>query len=1053
MTRQFSFPTIPVVITALASLILILAVLFAGPRLGMQPDICRLAAAGILALGILIILVWLVICLLRSTNSGQTAEVSNSATSEAAATPLNAAAIGERLDRTMQWLKSSKLGETGKDPLYELPWYLFAGLPGSGKSTLIVQSGFTFSYTDPKKPVGKSNVGPTESCDIWVANEAVFIDPSGKYFADDSASQSWTRILNQIGQRRQARPADGIILVVDVDSLLGLNHNALRLQAERTRSFLDMAAKSFGMVLPIYLLFNKADAIEGFEEFFGDSGSTPFGTTFLQEQYQNPHPEEEFKASFDEIYRSLLTHRNSVLAGSSGKVQEKAFSFPSQFPLIKNQLAEFIEVLFQLNQFREQPLFRGFYFASSVQAGCQRSPVAEMMASKAGLPRVAGDVRPVQTKNYFVHSLLKSVIIPDRGLAGLSHEVRRRRMRLRVAALGFAGIILPICLLAFAWGAYRDSRGLKDSTAIARGISTSNGKTAETLSALLDLQQRLEAFDCQNSTDKCTARSRRFFWGLYPGQDVLNAARSSYLEKIKSLFLNPLFNADTRLGQKYNGLKTQLDILSASNAAGSEGQAAQAFDPGKAYSLLKAFLMFSSEAKADPSFLLDQTQEYWCQGVPDANRPEVIALLRFYLHQLGDHQNAAYRVTPSLADNETISRIRKLLLVIEPDGYYYQIIRDEGRRKVDAISLQGIISSRGIQAFTAGTLIDGTYTKVGWDTFVKNKIASMKKDYEEERSWVLGTSVSPGELKIDEKLRSYYFRDYQQSWWGFLKGIGVKPFNGFQDTSQKLAILSDAQQSPLLLLFKAVSLNTWEDLDALKAEELKRAASAPDDAKELRFGVAQNFQAIHAMVTKKGDQESPLENYLKSLARLQVLIRTFLDANQPSGQIPGIVQEADAALQATNGLLVTFDANARQTVEPIFKQPVQQIMAILNKSTPVGTVKNERQRGLIAGGTLKEKNKNLNGATVVVLEAYSENKLLADKEIMRAQTRDGIFEFPNPINPGSFKICAAKKDDKNFFCGDVRLDRERNGQSYELSRSRSMMMFGGGKLNLILNVR
>jgi type VI secretion system protein ImpL len=1052
MTRRFSFPTIPVVITASASLLLILAVIFAGTRIGLSPTICQWVAWGILALGILIILGWLIVRFLRSPRSEQAVDASNSEASEAATAPLNAVAVGDRLDRTVQWLKSSKLAEAGKDPLYELPWYLFAGLSGSGKSTLIVQSGFTFSYTDPKKPVGKSNVGPTESCDIWVANEAVFIDPSGKYFADDSASQSWTKILNQIGQRRKARPADGIILVVDVDSLLGLDHNALRLQAERTRSFLDMAAKSFGMVLPIYLLFNKADAIEGFEEFLGDDESTPFGTTFRQEQYRNPHPEEEFKASFDEIHRSLLAHRNSVLAVNIGRAQEKAFSFPSQFPLMKKQLGEFIEVLFQLNQFREQPLFRGFYFASSLQAGCQRSPIAEMMASKAGLPRFANEVRPPQAKNYFIHSLFKSVIIPDRGLAGLSHEVRRRRMRLRVAALGFAGIVLPICLIAFAWGSYQDSHGLKDSTSVAQGIPIRDGKTAETLSMLLDLQQRLESFDCRKSTNKCTTQGRRFFWGLYPSQDALNTARSVYLEKIKALFLSPLFNADIRLGQKYNGLKTQLDLLSASGETGSVGQSAQAFDPGKAYSLLKAFLMFSS-SKADPSFLMDQTQEYWCQGVPDPNRPVAIALLRFYLHQLGDHKNVAYQITPSLADNETISRIRKLLLVIEPDGYYYQIIRDEGRRKVDAISLQGIIASRGIQAFTAGALIDGTYTKIGWDNFVKDKIVSMKKDYEEERSWVLGTSVSPGELKIDEKLRSYYFRDYQQSWWDFLKGIGVKPFNGFQDASQKLAILSDAQQSPLLLLFKAVSLNTWDDLDTLKAEELKKAESSPDDGKGPRFGVAQNFQAIHAMVTKKENQESALENYLKTLARLQVLIRTFLDANQPSGQIPGIVQEADTALQATNGLLVTFDANARQTVEPIFKQPIQQIMAILNKSTPVGTVKNERQRGLIAGGTLKEKDKNLNGATVVVLEAYSENKVLADKEIMRAQTRDGIFEFPNPINPGSFKICAAKKGDKNFFCGDVRLDRERNGQSFELSRSRSMMMFGGGKLNVILNIK
>jgi hypothetical protein len=330
----------------------------------------------------------------------------------------------------------------------------------------------------------------------------------------------------------------------------------------------------------------------------------------------------------------------------------------------------------------------------------------------------------------------------------------------------------------------------------------------------------------------------------------------------------------------------------------------------------------------------------------------------------------------------------------------------------------------------------------------------MKKDYEEERSWVLGTSaVSPGELKIDEKLRSYYFRDYQQNWWDFLKGIGVKRFSSFPDASQKLAILTDAQQSPMILLFKAVSLNTWDDLDILKPGELKQAQSVLDGAGGMRLGVAQDFQAIHSLVAKKENQDSALAQYIKSLTRLLVVIRTFLDANQPAGQIADIGREADATLQATNGLLVNFDANARQAVEPLLKQPVQQVMAILNKSVPVGAVKDVRQRGLAVGGGIKEKGKNLQGAAVLLLEAYSDNKFLADKEIMRTQTQNGTFEFPNPINPGPFKICAAKKGDSNYFCADVRLDRDSSGKTYELKRPRSMVVFGGGKLDLTVQIR
>jgi type VI secretion system protein ImpL len=1057
MRKPFAFPTTAAVIAAIAALALILGLLLLGPRFGVPLSTARWAAVVVLGI---FVLVFIVLAAVRRVRSARRARQDGGAPDAARATSpgsYDPAAAGERLDRMIQWLKKTKLAEKGRDPVYELPWYLLIGLQASGKSTLVVQSGFSFSYTEPKKPLGKPIVGPTEGCDLWVANEAVFIDPSGRYFVDDSTKDVWHATLDQIKQRRKAKPIDGIVLVIDTDSLLSQGHDALRLQAERARSFLDMAGKVFGMVLPVYLLFSKADRIEGFREFFGElanGGNIPFGATLRQEQFQNPHPEEEFRALFDEIYHALLARRTSIVADSSGRVQEKAFSFPAQFPLMREQLSEFIEVLFQLNQFREQPLLRGFYFTSALQAGHCRSLVAELIASKAGLPKAVDDAPVQETKSFFVNALFTHVIIPDRGLAGLSRAVRRRRMHMRMAVLGFAGIVLPLSLLAFAWGAYLDSVKLGTAAKLAQGAAAGDGKTLENLSNLMNLQQSIEHFECQGQTNKCRTSGRRFYWGLYPAQATLELARSVYLEKLKALFLDPLFTADMRLGQTYNGLKIQLDQIPVPGPADAAKPMTAEFDAGKAYSLLKAFLMFSTEAKADPRFLEEQTRDYWCQGVQDREKPQAMALLRFYLHQLGDHGNPAYRVARTRADDEAIDRIRKLLLVVEPDRYYYGMIQEEGKRKVDSITLAGVLAGKGTAIFDAGSVIDGTYTKIGWDTFAKDKIAEMKRDYEEERSWVLGTSAaSPGELKIDEKLLTYYFRDYQQSWWNFLRDVQVKRFDNFQDASEKLALLADAQQSPLIALFKAVSVNTWDDLDKLDTGALPGVMRTLDGAGGMRMELSRNFQAIHSLVMKKENQDSALAQYLKSLSRLQVIIRTFLDANQPAGQIADVAREADGCLQATNGLLVNLDANARQTVEPLLKQPVQQVLAILNKATPVGAVKDVRERALTVGGGVKEKDKNLQGATVILLEAYSDNKFVANKEIMRTQTKDGTFQFPNQVNPGPFKICAAKKGETNYYCGDVRLERDSDGKPFELRRPRSVVVFGGGKLDLTLRVR
>ncbi len=1066
MKRAPSSPARVLLITAAVALVLVLAFVFGGPRIGIRPVICYWVALSLVIVWALFAATYL---FLRRKRSARVARGAPSVgyISE----PFGAVAVGERLTRTIQWLKNSKLAKTSKDPVYNLPWYLFMGLPGSGKSTLIVQAGFNFSYTEPKKPLGRPSISPTEGCDFWVANEAVFIDPSGKYFADNDAQGGWSSVLSKLKQQRKARPADAIVLVVDVDALLSADSDALRVQAASTRSFLDMTAKAFGMVLPVYLVFHKSDLIEGFQEFFTNTngGNIPLGATLRQEQYQNPHPEEEFKAAFDEICRSLAEHRASILTVASGRTQEKAFAFPAQLPLIKERLSEFVEVLFQINQFREQPLFRGFYFASSTQTGTSRSPVADLMAAKTGLPKATDESAAQQGKSYFIHSLFTRVMIPDRGLAGLSREVRRRRLLLRMAACACVAIILPICLLAFAWDSYFDSSDLMSASVAAEKIEARDGKTAENLALLLELQKKLEPFECHKQTGQCSRRGRSWYWGMHPGDRNLELARSVYVEKTQALFIDPLLNADTRLGQKYNGVKTQMDLIGLPvavepKAKGPKPKNPKAtnpepanqqpdFDPGRTYNLLKTFLMFSSEAKADPAFLFDQTQDYWCQGVQEQKKSEAHQILRFYLHQLGDHHSAAYRMARSNADNETIERLRKLLLTVEPDRYYYQMIRDEGKRKVDSVSLAGILGNQWSDVFEASAPVEGPYTKVGWDTFVKDRISNMKADYEQERSWVLGTTAeAPGELKIDEKLRSYYFRDYQQNWWDFVRGVRVKRFVSFQDASQKLAILTDVQRSPMQQLFQEISLNTWDDLDQYKVGDVQQARSL-DGAGGLRFGVAENFQAIHYLTAKKQNEDSALTTYTKSLSKLLVVVRTFIDSNQPAGQIPDIGREADTAMQTTNGLLVNLDANARQAVEPLLKQPIQGVMAILNKATPVGDVQDTRQRGMAVGGTLKEKGKGLQGATILLMEAYSESKFLAGKEIMRAQTREGAFQFPNSVNPGAFKICATRKGENNYFCGDIRVDRSSNGRSFGLKRPRSMVVFGGGQLDVTLQVR
>jgi hypothetical protein len=112
----------------------------------------------------------------------------------------------------------------------------------------------------------------------------------------------------------------------------------------------------------------------------------------------------------------------------------------------------------------------------------------------------------------------------------------------------------------------------------------------------------------------------------------------------------------------------------------------------------------------------------------------------------------------------------------------------------------------------------------------------------------------------------------------------------------------------------------------------------------------------------------------------------------------------------------------------------------------------DRKRTLNASGVVRDKNKTRDGVLVALLEVYDGNDYKSDKEVMRAQTQKGAFRFPSPINPGKYKICITE-DKENYYCGDVRMDKDNNNKVYELQRSRSKLLFGGGKRQLTLSIQ
>ncbi|MGY2499106.1 hypothetical protein, partial [Klebsiella pneumoniae] len=73
--------------------------------------------------------------------------------------------------------------------LYQLPWYVIIGPPGSGKTTALVNSGLNFPLAAQLGAGAIRGVGGTRNCDWWFTDEAVLLDTAGRYTTQDSHAQ------------------------------------------------------------------------------------------------------------------------------------------------------------------------------------------------------------------------------------------------------------------------------------------------------------------------------------------------------------------------------------------------------------------------------------------------------------------------------------------------------------------------------------------------------------------------------------------------------------------------------------------------------------------------------------------------------------------------------------------------------------------------------------------------------------------------------------------------------------------------------------------------
>lgn len=843
----------------------------------------------------------------------------------------NYAELNQAAEETVQFLKSSNVGN-GKDAVYALPWYVVAGTPKSGKTSLSLASGLNFQNLPSQRQSEQKFIRPTRSIDWRVTNDAVFLDTAGRYQTEGVDGDEWSAILETIKKYRAARPLDGMILPISAERILHGDDAEIEQMAKVLRARIDEAMQRTKIRFPIYLVFTHADSIEGFRDSFSTSQregqNLVWGATIPLEKSASAHS--LFDSEYDLLQNSVMKRRLMRLSAPFPPVRQlKIFNFPLHFGSARKKLGHFVATLFRPNPFSESPFLRGFYF-TAVPVNRPQIKAGQTMAN----------IAPTVGQSYFTQKLFRDVILRDKDLVAnfQAQKVKPPIMGWLLTALG-AFLVLGFLIMS-AYSLYQN-RVLANDIA-ARGEAILNTVKADRDRNVLDkkpeevrdevgkiedlrvLLDKMDGYD-QNGAPL----SMRF--GFYSGNRLFHEGLLRYVTVVEQRFKKPTVKK----------LEDDLRKFSVSNpVAKAEPTEQELQGLEKNYKLLKGYLMLSGEFKeqAEAGDIAEILEDYWISEskVPKDMGSTAKNQLDFYAKQVKREE------FPRIVyDTKLVEDVRKKLLAYPAYLRYYNRVTTDISKEIEPVSTDSILA--GSSNVLKGTSeVRGVYTKAG---YLKMKEAISKaQDEMSKEDWVMGKTVGAGQAQTAdiERLRSKYFNDYIQNWRKFIQGVSVPPYQNKGDAVTSLKALSEAD-SPMKLIIEKVSTETnlsgetatggWFDWLWSWFGSSKKAENAPGTPVDKEFKPLFDF-------TKAGNSISPISQYGNELG-------TIFDGKKADDDFEKLsLSEITDQVAAEKGGFVTLmrgvekkidtrinifkDGGAQQDIANLLKKPIDNLNTLVD---------------------------------------------------------------------------------------------------------------------------
>ena len=876
-----------------------------------------------------------------STPGGTAAAGGNRTPAASRAGGADAAQLRKRFEDAIEALKKSK--RKGSANLYELPWYVIIGPPGSGKTTVLANSGLNFPLAQQFGKDALRGVGGTRNCDWWFTDKAILLDTAGRYTTQDSNASAdgagWVAFLQLLRKFRSRQPINGVIVAMSASDLLTADEKERERHVAAIRTRLDEISQTLRIAVPVYVLVTKCDLVAGFAEFFDDLGQDArgqvWGTTFPIESTESGRAPELFEKEFSRLLERLQQHvLGRMERERDTRRRVTILAFPQQMAAVGPLLNDLLKRVFTTTGFDNQILLRGVYFTSGTQEG---TPVDRVLGAVARAFGVTSHVAPAAAgrgKAYFIERLLKNVVFRESGLAGINRRLQFLKIVLGSAAYLACAAILVLGVLGFVVSYQANASYIDQVGAGAKSLDATRplvGAAALPPEALLPRLDALRAVsDNANQYDDHIPWRMRM--GLYRGGALGEAAHDAYLRELNGVLL-PV-------------LASQFSTQIRSSVAA----------PDRLYEYLKGYLMLGDSGHRDPEQLRFLTE---------------VELQRLYPRDEATHQRLGTHFTQLLATKDSVSSIppngelveqaRSALRTASLPVLMYSRLRLEYATDAKRALRLDLASGPGadqvlVRASGAplSNPVPALYTR---DVFREVNTTGKYKVMEQFASdtWVFGGSLldvrNSGALTY--QMLNLYEQDYIRVWDAVLQDVKLRPAADGHALAELLGVLS-SPASPLKGYLVAVGTNT--DLlapapDPTGASGALQAASAALSAKAAQLSsvlgapppgtdapgtaVAKHFESIRAL-TQGPPGAAPIDGLLTSLGQ------TYKQLQAVGGGL-GTVSALDALSKSgQSGALQSLQEQAKLLPPPVGAMVAQ--IGAKGTSFTVGQARDELSR-------------------------------------------------------------------------------------------------------------